>query len=508
MDRLRQPGDSDYDVLGVSPGATDEEIDSAFYRLINEQGYRVGVPLERQWARAREIRVAHATLGDPVKRRAYDESLSRASDPALWARTANDAATDKLVLPEIEPEAAEPVENKSTREAVVPRDPDGCALTGSEPEQAPDRALGPDAEEVVWFHNRPPPPYLAPTPNDNKRASAPTLNDNKRPSVRTWGMATAVAFGLGLVLLLSWPEWNRQPTSERTPRVTAHAPQASGAGPGLGHYSAQAPGNFNGAAASDPEEQGASPSDSQATSDGLGRPLDLQRASDERTAQDVAELATRDTADAQSHADRTPTGKTPAAAGASSAPKEAAEARAKAPAPTPPVARAPAIATAPPRARIAPAPTPPVARAPAIATAPPRARIAPAPTPPVARAPAIATAPPRARIAPAITGAPVRAGSSRRLARSPPQWVGGGPTDADNRQGRYQGTVAVQVTIAPGGRVSNCVPVRGSGNAGLDAMTCRLVQERARFTPALDAQGRPVVSQAYTTFVWGRRRRK
>jgi len=90
--------------------------------------------------------------------------------------------------------------------------------------------------------------------------------------------------------------------------------------------------------------------------------------------------------------------------------------------------------------------------------------------------------------------------------RSPAQWIGGGPTDADNRRGRYQGTVAVQVTVEADGRVSRCATVRGSGNAGLDEMTCRLVRERARFTPALDARGRPVASQAHTDFVWGRRR--
>lgn len=106
-------------------------------------------------------------------------------------------------------------------------------------------------------------------------------------------------------------------------------------------------------------------------------------------------------------------------------------------------------------------------------------------------------------------GAPIRkaraaARSSSSQIGSPPQWIGGGPTDADNRRGRYQGTVALQVNVEPNGRVSNCAAVRGSGNARLDALTCRLVRERARFTPARDARGRPVVGQAYTTFAWVR----
>jgi TonB family protein len=296
--------------------------------------------------------------------------------------------------------------------------------------------------------------------NDSEQVSAPTLSEHKRASIMNWGMAAALATGLGLVLLYSRPAWDgKTSTSERLPRATAHAGQASGARQGLDHYSAQAPGTLNGGAASGPEERGAPPGDSPVASGALSRPFELRRASDKRTAQDVGERATRAMADAQSHVDTTSTGITPVAAGASSAPIEAAEAR----------------------------PT------------------APVPTSPFARAPAIARAPPRARIAPAIHGVPVGAGSSRGPIRSPPRWIGGGPTDADNREGRYQGTVAVQIAIDPGGRVSNCAPVRGSGNAGLDAMTCRLVKERARFTPALDAQGRPVVSQAYRTIVWSRR---
>jgi protein TonB len=124
-------------------------------------------------------------------------------------------------------------------------------------------------------------------------------------------------------------------------------------------------------------------------------------------------------------------------------------------------------------------------------------------------APAPAQPPPSpAASAPAVETAATNAGSSSNRVRIPAQWLGGGPTDADNRQGQLSGTVEVQVTVEPDGQVSNCTAIRGSGNAGLDAMTCRLVRERARFNPAFNAQGRPVSSQAYTTFVWGRKPRK
>lgn len=429
MNRLRQPGDSDYDVLGLLPGASDEEINIAFRQLIDGEGYKVGIPLNRYWLRAHQIKAAHAALADPEKRRAYDESLGHALDPASWAMTANDAATDALILPEIEPEATEPVDNQSTLDPVVRRDRDTCALTGFESERAPVRGLERDVEDAVGsMHEEP--PYLA-----------PMLDDNKRVLAGRWAMATTAAFGLGLVLLSSWPGWKSQPsTSDGTPSVAAYAAEVSGTRSGLGQYSAQAPGDFDGPGGSDPEARGMPTAGSPAASDTLDRPLELQSASDARATKDADELAL--------HEDSPPTGTTTAGAGQSSAPVEAPAAPAIAPPSTPPVV-----------------------------------------------------------VGPAIAAAPAWAGFSGSLVRTPPRWVGGGPTNADNRRGRYQGTVAVQVTVKPNGRVSKCAPVRGSGNAELDAMTCRLVRKRARFTPALDANGRPVVSQTYTSFVWSSRRR-
>jgi TonB family protein len=178
-----------------------------------------------------------------------------------------------------------------------------------------------------------------------------------------------------------------------------------------------------------------------------GRPFEDQRPSNRETAAD--QPAATDMQVTQSNPDVTPTVETPAAAAASSPPATASEDRALAAAPTPPAARAPAIATS------------------------------------------------RADT-----------GRSAIYVRNPPQWLGGGPTDADNPQGRYQGRLTVQVRVAAGGRVTNCATVRGSGNSELDAMTCRLIRERAQFSPALDVQGRPVASQTYTTIIWGRKPRR
>jgi TonB family protein len=56
---------------------------------------------------------------------------------------------------------------------------------------------------------------------------------------------------------------------------------------------------------------------------------------------------------------------------------------------------------------------------------------------------------------------------------------------------RQQGTVSFWVRISPEGRVSDCRIIQSSGSPSLDAATCRIIRERARYTPARDAQGRP-----------------
>jgi TonB family protein len=91
--------------------------------------------------------------------------------------------------------------------------------------------------------------------------------------------------------------------------------------------------------------------------------------------------------------------------------------------------------------------------------------------------------------------------------RSQAQWLGGGPSRLDNPGGRHVGKLVVQFTVQADGRVSNCQAVRSSGKAGLGAMTCRLVEQRMRFKPALDAQGNPVASTAHAQYEWGRRHR-
>lgn len=114
-------------------------------------------------------------------------------------------------------------------------------------------------------------------------------------------------------------------------------------------------------------------------------------------------------------------------------------------------------------------------------TAPPPAR--PAPAPPPAAAPPPPPPPPPKRAAPEPKG---RAGS----------WVT--PNDYPSRSLRQEeeGTTSVRVTVGPDGRVADCQISGSSGHPDLDAATCKNLQRRARFDPALDSNGNP------TTGIW------
>jgi protein TonB len=73
---------------------------------------------------------------------------------------------------------------------------------------------------------------------------------------------------------------------------------------------------------------------------------------------------------------------------------------------------------------------------------------------------------------------------------------------AELRKAGIGGAVSILVTIGPSGLVDACSVVRGSGVPQLDAMTCRLVQERYRFTPARNAAGNPTTDWVRETHIW------
>lgn len=141
------------------------------------------------------------------------------------------------------------------------------------------------------------------------------------------------------------------------------------------------------------------------------------------------------------------------------------------------------------------APPPPVNVAvtpPAVSTvmvAPPPAP----PAPPVLAPPAPPAPPPPAPKGPAT---PAQAKGD------PGSWVT--PEDypsAPLREG-VQGVTGFHVTVGADGKVASCEITSSSGNAQLDTATCQYVTRRARFKPAADSDGHPMVGSYSSRVKW------
>lgn len=67
---------------------------------------------------------------------------------------------------------------------------------------------------------------------------------------------------------------------------------------------------------------------------------------------------------------------------------------------------------------------------------------------------------------------------------------------------RTQGRVILRVTVTAEGRPGDCAVVATSGDSAIDQRSCRVVMQRAQFTPGLDPAGRPVTIPAVFTVTW------
>lgn len=89
---------------------------------------------------------------------------------------------------------------------------------------------------------------------------------------------------------------------------------------------------------------------------------------------------------------------------------------------------------------------------------------------------------------------------------TPPRFIKGrlsiSDLPPDLREAGRGGKVGVRYTVGVDGRVSACSTPGSSGSAELDALTCRLIEERFRFRPSLDGDGRPVESIVVETHEW------
>jgi TonB family protein len=67
---------------------------------------------------------------------------------------------------------------------------------------------------------------------------------------------------------------------------------------------------------------------------------------------------------------------------------------------------------------------------------------------------------------------------------------------------QLEGRTGARLTISPTGSVTGCSLVESSGVQLLDEITCALMAKRARFSPALDANDKPMVGDHHRGILW------
>ena len=65
-----------------------------------------------------------------------------------------------------------------------------------------------------------------------------------------------------------------------------------------------------------------------------------------------------------------------------------------------------------------------------------------------------------------------------------------------------QGTVSVVLQIGTNGRVTSCSVASSSGSRALDSTTCRVLQSRAKFSPARDSSGNATTGSKSQRITW------
>lgn len=65
-----------------------------------------------------------------------------------------------------------------------------------------------------------------------------------------------------------------------------------------------------------------------------------------------------------------------------------------------------------------------------------------------------------------------------------------------------QGTTRFRLAVGPDGTVKDCTVTSSSGSSALDSTTCRLMRQRARFTPARNNRGEPTGDTVASAIRW------
>jgi protein TonB len=487
-----------YATLGLRPGATDAEIAAAFAiesrKII--QNPRVNEPDVRE--KARQVRAAHQTLRDPIKRAAYDSSqgfggtgpLDSPDDSAKQSHRPFVAATpgnadehvteassgvDGDSVPTSQP-APQPAPERQSAPAIAL--PAGLFVAG----MAAKLQGKPQVTDAQSAEIEPDASLGSEQPNEATAAAAETSAGNApepEPEPQPETMAGSAASAERVHYFEDRGADTTAPYGDRRERKLNRA--------AAGGVTALAAALAAGAFWMWPSENNGTPPSSApagsqvAAADGTQLPPDMLNgvAPEPGAADDpysIPEMADAGTYQSVTFADSGPVPATGSQPFAADGPAAA------------PVVSGP-VTAAPPAA---------VSQGTAAETATTAAPSATGTLPtavPAAGAAVAANVP--ARIQPAPDLRPV----------SPPKLVRGSILNSDNRRGAFQGTVSVQFTVGANGRATGCSPTASSGDTRLDAYTCQLVQQRLQFTPAVTAQGKAVASDMRATYTWGRKRR-
>ena len=122
-------------------------------------------------------------------------------------------------------------------------------------------------------------------------------------------------------------------------------------------------------------------------------------------------------------------------------------------------------------------------------------------TPPPA-APIVPTAAPPAPSAPPPPPPPVAKRPNPIPKGNPGNWANTNDYPSRALQQEREGTTGFRVTVGPDGRVQSCSITSSSGHADLDDATCKNIQRRGRFDPALDGNGQPTTGSWSSRVRW------
>jgi len=239
-----------YEVLGLTPAATGDEIERAFAREMG--GFR-----PHSIGGLTEVTLAHENLRDPAKRGAYDALLGLQPKPKpqllAWSGVGHASFSGSALVARqqptappspVEPPAASPVAEPAAANPPPP-EPSANPFDRSEPQveatpfiAAALRELArpeplQEAARVPWPQPEPPQAARAPEPTaDADRDFRPALDEQLGEAEEAripWKRTAIVAGALvaGVVLVGAWAGWNSSDGIEAKPAVNVALPPST-----------------------------------------------------------------------------------------------------------------------------------------------------------------------------------------------------------------------------------------------------------------------------------------